>query len=142
MFLVRRENADFLLFFIDVDNLKPINDNFGHQRGDQALTETADVLRKSFRKSDILSRVGGDEFSIVATEAGPAHIATYTARMRLQLEEINKTKNLPFKLSFSIGVTSFSSDRSASIKDLMIQADKDLYIQKQNRPVFQLASNI
>ena len=67
--LARRSGCDMVLFFIDVDGLKQINDSFGHSEGDNALIRTAEVLRMTFRESDVLARIGGDEFGALAIEA-------------------------------------------------------------------------
>src|SRR5579885_3216035 len=69
MKLSRRKGKSLLLFFADVDGLKRINDEFGHQAGDLAIARTAEALERSFRKSDIVARIGGDEFVALAFEA-------------------------------------------------------------------------
>jgi GGDEF domain-containing protein len=67
--LARRNTKESLLLFCDLDNLKQINDSYGHVEGDGALVRTADTLEQTFRHSDVLARLGGDEFAVLALEA-------------------------------------------------------------------------
>jgi len=69
LFQSERINKAILLFYFDLDNLKVINDRFGHREGDRALTGFAGILRETFRKSDITARIGGDEFAVLVTGA-------------------------------------------------------------------------
>jgi diguanylate cyclase (GGDEF)-like protein len=66
--LANRYNKGIFIFSADLDDLKIINDNFGHKTGDSALVETANILKKTFRESDIIARIGGDEFVILGME--------------------------------------------------------------------------
>jgi two-component system cell cycle response regulator len=70
-----------LLFFADLDNLKQINDQFGHQEGDQALLKTAEIFRNTFRNSDITGRFGGDEFTALVVEEFGQTADTITRRL-------------------------------------------------------------
>ena len=67
--LAFRMKKELLLFFIDLDHFKKINDEYGHRAGDQALVDLTGILKATFRDSDILGRVGGDEFVVMAFEA-------------------------------------------------------------------------
>jgi diguanylate cyclase (GGDEF)-like protein/PAS domain S-box-containing protein len=129
-----RDKRPFLLFFADVDGLKQINDTLGHSRGDQALIETAEALRETFRKSDILARIGGDEFAIVATQLPLEHAPVYRSRLQNHIDRINTDKNLPFRLSLSVGVAVRDQAETLSIQDLLRRADEDLYAHKHSRP--------
>ena len=64
----RRQKENLLLLFIDLDGMKRINDEFGHNEGDNALINTAAILNRSFRSSDIIARLGGDEFTVLVTD--------------------------------------------------------------------------
>jgi diguanylate cyclase (GGDEF)-like protein len=118
-----------LMFFIDVDGLKRINDSFGHSEGDLALTRTAEVLEKTFRDSDVLGRLGGDEFAALAIEASGHSEATITARLRQNLETVN-TEESRYLLSLSLGVVRFDPRTTSSIAQLMFQADRVMYEHK------------
>ena len=67
--LAHRNTKEALIFFCDLDNLKQINDSYGHGEGDRALVRAANALAQTFRNSDILARLGGDEFAVLASEA-------------------------------------------------------------------------
>jgi diguanylate cyclase (GGDEF)-like protein len=129
--LGRRSGREMLLFFIDVDGLKRINDSFGHSEGDLALIRTAEVLGRTFRDSDVLARLGGDEFAALAIEASGHSEATITTRLRGNLEtvSINESRYL---LSLSLGVVRFDPRTTRSIAQLMLQADRAMYEAKRH----------
>ena len=131
--LATRDKKPFLFFFLDVDGLKTINDTLGHVRGDQALIKAAEVLRETFRKSDIIARVGGDEFAVVATEVGPEERGAYVARLRQNLERLNAENNFPFIVSLSMGAAVFDLKKMYNLQELMSLADEDLYRRKRTR---------
>jgi two-component system cell cycle response regulator len=79
--LARRQGEPCLLFFADLDNMKAINDSLGHSQGDLALQDAAAVLQRTFRASDILARIGGDEFAVLAMEADPSSTEAILQRL-------------------------------------------------------------
>jgi diguanylate cyclase (GGDEF)-like protein len=85
--LARRNTQESLLFFCDVDNLKKINDSYGHGEGDLALVRAAAVLEQTFRDSDILARLGGDEFAVLALEASSQYEEVIPDRQETNLEK-------------------------------------------------------
>jgi len=89
-----REQKALLLFFIDLDGLKYINDTYGHEEGDRALKRTADILKKTFRDSDIIARLGGDEFAVLVSdnEELPEIIIT---RLQQRTNEENSGRYVP-----------------------------------------------
>jgi diguanylate cyclase (GGDEF)-like protein len=131
--LAQRNGHSVLLFFCDVDNLKQINDSYGHREGDLALVRTADALEGAFRDSDVLARLGGDEFAALALEASPQDEGVILHR----LEESTRKSNVGesrYVLSLSVGVARFDPQRAISLGELMEKADLDMYEQKRNRP--------
>ncbi|HET7109113.1 MAG TPA: GGDEF domain-containing protein [Candidatus Acidoferrum sp.] len=130
--LAHRQSQDVLLLFFDMDNLKGINDAFGHREGDLAIVRAADALEKTFRDSDILARVGGDEFSVLATEASTSNREAIVARMDRSLEKANAEESR-YKLSFSIGIARFDPETTSSLGELMARADQDMYADKNQR---------
>ena len=133
--LAGRSGRDFLLFFLDVDGLKQINDSFGHSEGDLALFRIAAVLRMTFRDSDILARLGGDEFAALAIEASDHSEATIIRRLCETLETFNDLE-ARYRLSLSIGVVRFTHSTTSSIEELMIQADQAMYRVKRKERTF------
>ena len=130
--LAARSGRDMLLYFIDVDGLKKINDSFGHTEGDFALFRTAAVLEMTFRDSDILARLGGDEFAALAIEASGHGESTIMARFRETLETLG-AQEPRYRLSLSIGVVRFTPSNTSSIEELMRQADQAMYAAKRNQ---------
>jgi diguanylate cyclase (GGDEF)-like protein len=130
--LGRRSGREMLLFFIDLDRLKEINDSFGHAEGDRAIRRTAEILKKTFRDSDVIARLGGDEFAVLAIEACGHSETTIMARIRKYLSTIN-TMAPQCRISVSIGVARFDHRNRASIEELLSEADRAMYRQKQRR---------
>lgn len=131
--LARRSHRELLLLFIDMDDFKAINDTFGHSEGDQALTRAAAVLRRTFRDSDIIARMGGDEFVVLVADTPHAARESVLGRLHAELQERNEGDGSPYALSFSIGVAHFDPMRSPSIETLLATADERLYEQKRRR---------
>jgi diguanylate cyclase (GGDEF)-like protein len=131
--LAHRNGENVLLLFCDVDNLKGINDSFGHQEGDLALIRTADVIEETFRDSDILARLGGDEFAVLASEASIPNRQAIMPRMENSLAKANAEESR-YKLSFSIGVARFNPETPASLAELIALADQDMYAHKNCHP--------
>jgi diguanylate cyclase (GGDEF)-like protein len=134
--LARRNGQGLLLFFCDLDNLKLINDTFGHREGDRALVRTADALEDVFRDSDIMARLGGDEFAVLAFEATSRHQETIIHRIEKSLHKANEEEPR-YELSMSVGVARFDPLDNVSLADLMAEADVTMYEKKRtkNRPI-------
>jgi diguanylate cyclase (GGDEF)-like protein/PAS domain S-box-containing protein len=123
------------LLYLDVDNLKRINDSGGHTLGDRALTEIAFHLKKSFRESDIVARMGGDEFSVLAMESTKMDAAVLVQRLEEKLEHFNtrSSAEVGFTLSASIGVYTREPDQPATIEEMLSRADSLMYEKKRTR---------
>jgi len=143
-----RMGRDVVHVFLDVDGMKQINDTFGHRDGDLALIETADILRETFRESDVLARMGGDEFAVLALETSPLAADALLERLRRQLGERNGRGHRPYALSFSVGSTRHAAGTPCLLDELLARADGLMYAQKRSRfatpgvvaPVLQPAS--
>jgi diguanylate cyclase (GGDEF)-like protein/PAS domain S-box-containing protein len=131
--LARRAHRELLLLFVDMDDFKSINDTFGHQEGDEALRRTAGVLRRTFRDSDILARIGGDEFVALVADTGDNVSEIIINRLRSELRERNEQDGYLYRLSFSVGVARFDPLAPPSIEELLATADSMLYEQKKYR---------
>lgn len=132
--LALRKGKGMLMLFCDVDNLKKINDSYGHREGDLALVRTADALEEAFRDSDILARLGGDEFAVLALEVSTEDQALLLHRLEKSLHKSNAGETR-YQLALSVGVARFDPQRAVSLGELMERADRDMYEQKRNRPV-------
>jgi diguanylate cyclase (GGDEF)-like protein/PAS domain S-box-containing protein len=135
-----RNKNGMLLFFADLDLLKWINDALGHEEGDKALIEAANIFRETFRTSDIIARLGGDEFAILAIDIKGTNSEGYTARMQQLIDRWNNQKNREYKLSISMGCAYYDPENPCSIDDLIACADKMMYEQKQNKKSLLLQS--
>lgn len=128
--LARRNTQSMLLLFCDVNNLKKINDCYGHREGDLALVHTADALEEAFRDSDILARLGGDEFAVLALEASSDDEGLILYRLGNSLKKSN-TDESRYELSLSVGVARFDPQHAVSLGELMEHADQDMYERKR-----------
>jgi two-component system, cell cycle response regulator len=131
MALARRMKKGFYLFIVDLDYLKQINDTYGHLVGDRALTDTARCLRSSFRRHDIVGRIGGDEFAIVAINASVESGDYLKQHMLEKLKDYNTHINEPYRLSFSIGKAYCDGVHELSLDELIQLADSELYQEKR-----------
>jgi len=131
--LSRRNAQGLLLFFCDVDNLKTINDSYGHREGDLAIVRAADALERTFRGSDILARIGGDEFAVLAMEASTQSEEVILRRLEKSLKKSNANQSR-YEMSLSVGLARFDPKHPVSLGALVAQADRAMYEEKRNRP--------
>ncbi|MFZ5773364.1 MAG: GGDEF domain-containing protein [Thermodesulfobacteriota bacterium] len=129
-----RHHEQLYFFYCDIDNMKWINDTFGHKTGDQALIETAQVLKKTYREADTFSRLGGDEFAALLS-CGPASQEEETIIQRFQknLDALNGESGRRYELQISVGVVKCDMMHLCSIDEMMTQADAKMYQQKSRR---------
>jgi len=130
MRIARRRARSLGIIYIDVESLKTINDRFGHAQGDEALRMVADVMRASIRESDVVGRVGGDEFVILA-EDDTGVTQDLVARLRRRLELANAKTGRPFRLSLSIGAVDWEPGEQATLQELIERADQCMYDDKR-----------
>lgn len=130
--LSRRGGRPLTLVFLDVDRFKTINDTMGHHTGDRALLRIAEMLRASFRSSDLLARFGGDEFAVLAPESDepPEFLVE---RVRKAIRAFNESSRDPFRLSVSIGTARFEGDPDVRLDDLVSEADAAMYEEKRSK---------
>lgn len=134
--LCKREKKGIFMLYTDLDGLKKINDTFGHKEGDMALIDIADILRNNYRESDIIARIGGDEFVVIpiGTTEDSAKIAT--SRLQKNIEIHNSEINRSYKLSLSFGIAYYDPENPCSIDELLVQGDKLMYDQKRHKQKF------
>ncbi len=124
--LAERSQRQLLLFYIDLDGLKYINDQYGHHEGDRALKKIAEILNVTFRSSDLIARLGGDEFTVLAIDALQESAENILARLENHLH-ISNLKNPIYHLSLSLGFARFDPDSAPSLENMLIEADNALY---------------
>lgn len=130
--LAQRQGEPCLLFFADLDNMKAINDSLGHSHGDQALQDTAHVLRRTFRASDILARIGGDEFAVLAVEADQSSTDAILQRLENGLRA-HRELGREFELAISTGWVLCDPERPEDMESLLFRADRAMYEEKRAR---------
>lgn len=130
MKLAARTGKELLLLYIDLDDMKHINDKFGHQAGDDALIGTAAILRKTFRDTDIIGRTGGDEFAVLMINSVTSTREETLFRLHRNIDAYNKNSDKRYKLSFSIGTAIYDPKSPISRDELMARADEAMYEQK------------
>lgn len=128
--MVNRTGGSMALLFADLDNLKEINDAGGHREGDAALVDAANIFRQAFRDSDIIARMGGDEFAILLIGAHEHGAETVSERLRKYLDAFNARKDASRVLSMSVGMAVYDSKKPCTIDELIKQADDRMYEQK------------
>lgn len=131
--LSKRGGSDIMLVFLDLDGLKLINDTYGHSSGDIAIQAMATILQKVFRKSDIIARPGGDEFTVLALDCTVKHYEIIMKRMQDLIDEYNGTSDNAFTLSVSSGAAFYNATNQLSVEELLEKADRELYKVKREK---------
>jgi diguanylate cyclase (GGDEF)-like protein/PAS domain S-box-containing protein len=128
-----RKREKMFMLFMDLDNLKKINDTLGHHKGDQALVGIANILNETFRRSDIKGRMGGDEFAVFPIGAEQEGMERAMARLKKRIAIFNESKENPFQLSVSMGVSHYDPEHPSTIDELLVRADKIMYEEKRRK---------
>jgi len=134
MRVANRDQKSMMVISADLDALKEINDTFGHKEGDAAIAETAHILRESFRKSDLVARIGGDEFALLLT-GGEAEFDRGKLDGRLQkcVEKYNEENDRQYKISVSAGFADFDAAGTHTFEEWLHRADTMMYEQKRQK---------
>jgi diguanylate cyclase (GGDEF)-like protein len=129
----RRTGEASVMLYADMDGLKQINDTLGHGEGSLALKKVADILRETFRASDIIARIGGDEFSVLATDVPAQEVNTIQARLQENVARYNALGNHTYSISLSLGAVCVDPSSQASIEEMIAKADTAMYEHKRSR---------
>jgi diguanylate cyclase (GGDEF)-like protein len=130
MRLAMRSGVPFSVMFIDLDDLKVINDSLGHETGSAYLSEAAEILRAAFRETDVLGRIGGDEFA-VAGQFSRRSISATMHQLKESCAQKNREESREFPLSLSIGHATLDETNRATLDTLMAAADEAMYEAKR-----------
>lgn len=131
--IARRQGRRILMLYVDLDDLKVINDSRGHQEGDRALMRMAEILRRNCRDSDIVARIGGDEFVVFFGEPVLTSPEDMISRLQKEVDSFNETRQTLFRLSVSIGVAYYDPGMHQSLDEPLAQADRMMYEQKKSK---------
>jgi diguanylate cyclase (GGDEF)-like protein/PAS domain S-box-containing protein len=127
----RRSESTLAIVYADVDHLKSINDAFGHSAGDIAILTCAQALEVTFRESDIVARIGGDEFVVLA-EADARKLDLVSRRLDRELDRRTADSGLQFPVSLTIGSAHSKPPHRTSLDTLLEQADAFMYEHKHD----------
>ncbi len=133
--LALRNHEPLAVLFIDLDDLKLLNDRHGHPVGDATLASMAAALERSFRVSDVIARVGGDEFVVVLPDRRATDTADIVDRLRANLRQTLAAKKLEIEVGFSTGWAELDPKRHENFEQLMAEADAAMYSTKRGRRV-------
>ncbi|RKD26399.1 PAS domain S-box-containing protein/diguanylate cyclase (GGDEF) domain-containing protein [Caminicella sporogenes DSM 14501] len=130
----KEKNLIFTICFVDINNLKIVNDTFGHIQGDNLVIDTCKIIKKCIRNTDIIARLGGDEFLIIFPEVNIKNAMKIFERIEKEIDLFNNTNYRPYKISISKGFAQF--DRSMNAKKLIELADKRMYTNKKIKKLY------
>ena len=125
-----RHNQPAVLAFIDLDKFKPINDRYGHAEGDLALAAFADIMRASFRRTDLCARLGGDEFVVLLTGADRPAADAVIQKFGEMLDDWNLKANRGYQLAYSCGMVQFDPADPQTVDALLAAGDAQMYLIK------------
>ncbi len=128
--LSERHNQNFVIFFMDINGLKSVNDTLGHSFGDELIKLSVSVLKECLRESDSVCRLGGDEFLIILPMTRLAEAEKILDRIHEKVEKINSTDRYSYLLSLSFGTAEYSGRAKLTVDDLIRIADENMYRNK------------
>jgi two-component system, cell cycle response regulator len=130
----RRRNSFLSICFLDVDGLKEVNDQYGHQEGDRLLMKVSETIKNNIRGSDIFCRMGGDEFLIIFPDSKEEEAEEVWQRIIIGFNNVNQTKAFPYPLQVSHGIVECQKgcfEEGKEIDGLIELADKKMYQEKE-----------
>src|SRR5918996_2571625 len=131
--VAERGREPVAVLFIDLAGLKRINDSLGHAEGDRAITDVAGILSRTLRKSDVVSRLGGDEFCALLVNCSQAAERVVLERLHRNTEAHNERAGRPYRISLSVGVSRCDPTEPVPVEELIQRADRSMYQQKSGR---------
>lgn len=130
----RRAGTPLTVIYVDADDLKRTNDTLGHHAGTALLRDIAGLLREAFRSSDVLGRIGGDEFAVLAL-GSREEVAAALRRLDEATAELNRDGRRPYSVGFSMGEVAADPTSDETLGELLARADEAMYEQKRHRHV-------
>jgi len=122
-----------IVAFADLDNLKLINDGYGHDEGDNAITLVAQALQKCFGKNSIIGRIGGDEFAVFDLESANEPLDSIHRRLKSVMAELDNASHHPYHVSISAGLTEFQCNNEVVLRGYVDKADRQQYVDKKQK---------
>lgn len=131
--LSKRDKSPLLLAYSDLDNLKDINDEFGHDEGDRAMVQVAKLFKSILREVDIITRMGGDEFLLIFLDSSLNEIPIIRKRLSKELTRLNQISKKPYKIEFSTGFSNYDPANPQLMNELIRIADENMFKEKRNK---------
>jgi diguanylate cyclase (GGDEF)-like protein len=131
--LSTRQDIPISLAFVDLNNFKPINDNYGHAEGDRALIAFTEQMKNAFRETDLFARLGGDEFVVLFSNSSSELATDAMKRLSKSLEEYNQKSNRGYDISFSYGIVEYDANKHHTVDALLTEGDSLMYEYKKQR---------
>ncbi len=138
----RKSNDPLTICFIDINNLKKVNDRFGHEEGDRLIEIVSSTIKRMLRKRDVMCRLGGDEFLLVFDSCLLNDAKFSWSRIEKKLKSLNYSKDLKFCVSVSVGFAQYDKRKHTSIKCLIKEADEEMYKQKKINKFYEKVNDI
>jgi diguanylate cyclase (GGDEF)-like protein len=134
----QRNDSEFSVLLIDIDNFKQVNDRWGHAVGDSVLTKTAGTFQSMLRKQDLVGRWGGEEFLVILPGSPYCDPGALAERLRCEVATTeHRPAAIPFHITVSIGVA--CANRASTVDDVLKKADDALYKAKKTKNVVSVA---
>jgi len=131
--LANRDEASLLLAFFDIDNLKKINDAYGHSEGDWVLKAVINLIKSIMREVDIICRMGGDEFLLAVVDSSLKEAPLIRKRVNEKLAQLNHKIEKDYQIQFSIGFVEYSPSYPRKLEELIGIADQEMYKEKNKK---------
>ena len=131
--LSKRDKSPLLLAYSDLDNLKDINDEFGHDEGDRAMVQVAKLFKSILREVDIITRMGGDEFLLIFLDSSLNEIPIIRKRLSKELARLNQISKKPYEIGFSTGFSNYDPTNPQLMDELIRIADQMMYEEKKRK---------
>jgi diguanylate cyclase (GGDEF)-like protein len=131
--LKSNDRAPFGLIYVDIDNLKHINDRYGHQEGDNAIRSAVVVMKSVLRKCDAIARLGGDEFAVLLNVSTHEQLAAVLDRIGAAIRAYNETSGKEYSLSLSMGGELFDAVEENTMEAVVNKVDQLMYACKRDK---------
>lgn len=134
----RKSKRSMAVIAIDMDNLKVVNDKFGHAHGDRALQTISSAMEAAAQPGDLCARIGGDEFAVAAIGYDENAAEEYLKKFHAHLEAFNEESELPYLVGASVGYYIISPEHEISLEAAIVESDKMLYENKREKKTAKL----
>lgn len=131
----KKKKQHFCLIYIDLDNFKEINDNFGHSEGNVALCVFSNILEQQLNTKSIVARLGGDEFGVLLPDSFHDDAVDFIRTLKKEISTHNKSSEKMYKLKFSYGIAEFDENKHIDKSKLITEADEKMYVNKRGKPL-------